>query len=306
MEPRVAARGETPRCTEIGSAPDWQGATRAQIGHLQPSSNAVRAERSAVRMPRGFHHGLLDVTLSGRAVLITGGKRIGEALATAFAAGGADVALSYRQSAADAERAAAAVRSAGRRGVAICADLTQPSACETLTDRAVEALGRLDILINMASVYVRQRFDALTEDEWDDGLAVDLKAAFLCAKAAVPHMRAQGGGRIVNFADWTAASGRPRYLGFLPYYVAKSGVIALTEALALELASDGILVNAVAPGPMIPPDHLDASAVAQVEQATPLGRWGGAEEVVKAVLALVTTDFMTGETLRVDGGRHLY
>ena len=118
-------------------------------------------------------------------------------------------------------------------------------------------------------------------------------------------MRAQGGGRIVNFADWVAASGRPRYPGFLPYYVAKRGVIALTEALALELAGDQILVNAVAPGPIRPPEGLDETAVAEVERATPLGRWGGDQEIVKAVLALVETDFMTGETLRIDGGRHL-
>ena len=118
-------------------------------------------------------------------------------------------------------------------------------------------------------------------------------------------MRAQGGGRIVNFADWVAASGRPRYVGFLPYYVAKRGVIALTEALALELADDQILVNAIAPGPIRPPDGLNETALAEVERVTPLGRWGGDQEIVKAVLALVETDFMTGETIRVDGGRHL-
>ena len=159
---------------------------------------------------------------------------------------------------------------------------------------SADTLGRLDILVNMASVYARTAYDALTEQDWDRGLAVDLKAAFLCVRAAVPHMRARGGGRIVNFADWVAASGRPRYPGFLPYYVAKRGVIALTEVLALELADDQILVNAIAPGPIRPPDDLDETAVAEVERATPLGRWGGDQEIVKTVLALVDTDFMTG------------
>ena len=102
-----------------------------------------------------------------------------------------------------------------------------------------------------------------------------------------------------------ARSGRPRYPGYLPYYVAKSAVIGLTEALALELALDGILVNAVAPGPIRPPADMDAQEVQAVERATPLGRWGGDEALVAAVLALVETDFITGETLRVDGGRHL-
>ena len=134
---------------------------------------------------------------------------------------------------------------------------------------------------------------------------VDLRAAFLCAHAAVPHMRRQGGGRIVNFADWIAASGRPRYPGFLPYYVAKAGVIALTEALALELAGDAILVNAVAPGPIVAPPGTTDDELKAVEAATPLGRWGGAEAIVRAVLFLIETDFVTGETIRVDGGRHL-
>ena len=118
-------------------------------------------------------------------------------------------------------------------------------------------------------------------------------------------MRVCGDGRIVNFADWVAATGRPRYPDFLPYYVAKCGVIALTEALALELADDQILVNAVAPGSIVPLDDLDDAARTAAEQATPLGRWGGDEAVVQVVRTLIETDFMTDETLRTDGGRHL-
>jgi len=109
----------------------------------------------------------------------------------------------------------------------------------------------------------------------------------------------------VNFSDWVARSGRPRYVGYLTYYVAKAAIVALTEALALELAPDQILVNAVAPGPIVAPEGTSDEAFAQVERATPLGRWGGEMEIAKAVLALVDTDFMTGETIRVDGGRHL-
>ena len=243
--------------------------------------------------------------LAGRVVLITGGKRIGAAVASALAADGADVALSYNRSRADTETAAAAVEALGRRAVVLQADLSQSDDCARLVNGSAAALGRLDILVNMASVYARTAYDELTERDWDRGLAVDLKAAFLCARAAVPHMRARGGGRIVNFADWVAASGRPRYPGFLPYYVAKRGVIALTEALALELAADQILVNAIAPGPIRPPDNLDDTAIAEVERATPLGRWGGDQEIAKAVRALIETDFMTGETVRIDGGRHI-
>src|SRR5262249_18476989 len=159
--------------------------------------------------------------------------------------------------------------------------------------------------INMASVYVQRPFDELTIADWDAALQVDLRAAFLCAHAAAPHMRAQGGGRIINFSDWVAKSGRPRYRGFLPYYVAKAGTIALTEALALELAPDNILVNAIAPGPILAPPGTTAEEVEAIARATPPGRWGGELEIAKAVLALVESDFITGETIRVDGGRHV-
>ncbi|MDP6607286.1 MAG: SDR family NAD(P)-dependent oxidoreductase [Dehalococcoidia bacterium] len=243
--------------------------------------------------------------LMGRAALVTGGKRIGAAVADALAEGGADVALSFNRSRDEAERAAEAVRARGRQAFIAPADLGDPSACDQLVRDAAAALGRLDILVHMASVYAKTPFDELTVDDWDRAMAVDLRGAFLCARAAVPEMRAQGGGRIVVFSDWTARGGRPTYTGYLPYYVAKAGAGALAEVLALELAPDGILVNAIAPGPIRTPADLDDASADAVVQATPLGRWGGDEEIVKAVRALVESDFMTGETIRVDGGRHL-
>ena len=245
------------------------------------------------------------MVLTNKVALITGGKRIGAVVARELAARGVDVALSYARSRTEAEQAAESVRAAKRRGVALQADLSQPEACAALVSAAVDALGRLDILINMASVYLQRPFADLRVADWNASLDVDLRAAFLCAHAAAPHMRAQGGGRIINFSDWIARSGRPRYQGYLPYYVAKAGAVALTEALALELAADNILVNAIAPGPIVaPPDTTDDELHA-VEQATPLGTWGGEIEIVTGVLALLDSDFITGETLRVDGGRHV-
>jgi NAD(P)-dependent dehydrogenase (short-subunit alcohol dehydrogenase family) len=243
--------------------------------------------------------------LAGRAALITGGKRIGAAIASALARRGMDVALSYNRSRGDAEATAAAVSAAGARCALVQADLSLGDDCARLVQESARELGRLDVLINMASIYTAVPFDDTDERTWNGVVNVDLRAAFLCARAAVPHMRAQGGGRIVNFADWVAASGRPRYKGYLPYYVAKSGVIGLTQALALELAGDQILVNAVAPGPILaPPGTTDEESKA-VEAATPLGRWGGPDEIVKTVLFLLESDFVTGETIRVDGGRHV-
>lgn len=241
----------------------------------------------------------------GQGALITGGKRIGAAVAVALAQRGMQVTLSFNRSKTEAESVAATVRGAGGRAFVHQADLSRGDDARTLVDRAAADMGRLDVLINMASVYSSVTLDDTDERVWDSVLDVDLKASFLCARAAVPHMKTQGGGRIINFTDWVARSGRPRYKGFLPYYVAKHAVIGLTEALALELAEDHILVNAIAPGPIVaPPDTSDEDYRA-VEAATPLGRWGGEAEVVAAVLFLLETGFMTGETIRIDGGRHL-
>ena len=243
--------------------------------------------------------------LRDRAALITGAKRIGGAIAADLARRGMDVALSYNRSRAEAENAAESVRAAGRRAVVIQANLSAGSDCEKLVASAASTFGRLDVLINMASVYQAVAFADTAEAQWDAVVDVDLKAAFLCARAAVPYMRATGGGRIVNFSDWVAASGRPRYKGFLPYYVSKRAIIGLTEALALELAPDGVLVNAIAPGPIRAPEGTTEEESRAVEAATPLGRWGGEAEIVKAVAFLLESDFVTGETIRVDGGRHI-
>ncbi len=243
--------------------------------------------------------------LRDRVVLLTGGKRIGATVALELARRGADVALSYNRSRDEAEAATASIRALGRRALVCSADVSKAEECEALVASVVAGLGRLDVLVNMASVYRPVPFEKMTDDDLQASLDVDLKSAFNCARAAVPQMKAAGGGRIVNISDWLAVSQRPRYKGFLAYYVAKTAVMGLTSALALELAADRILVNAVAPGPILAPPDLADEELAAVEKATPLGRWGGAEEIAKAVVFLVETDFITGETLRVDGGRHL-
>ena len=216
-----------------------------------------------------------------------------------------DVAICFNRSREEAEAAAAAVRAAGRRALTVQVDLRQGSSCQIAVDRAASELGRLDALLNMASVYSQIPLADTDERIWNAVVDVDLRAAFLCARAAIPHMRRAGGGRIVNFSDWIAASGRPRYTGYVPYYVAKRGVIGLTEALALELAPDRILVNAIAPGPILAPPGTTAEEYEAVEKATPLGKWGGGEEIARAVIFLLETDFTTGEVIRVDGGRHV-
>jgi len=243
--------------------------------------------------------------LINRVVIITGGKRIGRVVAQQLADRGADLVLSYRGSKTEAEATVADVQARRRQAIAVTADVSKAADCAALVAAADNAFGRVDALVNMASVYGSKPFDELTEADFDRDLAINLKSAFLCAKAAIPVMKRTGGGRIVNFADWLARSGRPAYHGFTSYYVAKAGIIALTEALALELAGDQILVNAIAPGPILAPPDMDPAEVAAVAKATPVGRWGGELEIAKAVIALIETDFITGETLRVDGGRHV-
>jgi 3-oxoacyl-[acyl-carrier protein] reductase len=246
------------------------------------------------------------MNLHDRLVLLTGARRIGDAVAKAVAKRGADVAIAYRRSKSEADETAAAVRAAGRRALLVQADVSDPASCKELVDAVDREFQRLDVLVNMASVYRSIPVDALDAGVWREHLGVDLDGTFFCSIAALPLMRKTGGGRIINFSDWLPTSGRPRYKGYTTYYVAKAGVKALTEALALEVAGDGILVNAIAPGPILAPPDTTEEEHEAVERNIPLGKWGGPEAIVTAVIALIESDFMTGETIRVDGGRHLY
>jgi NAD(P)-dependent dehydrogenase (short-subunit alcohol dehydrogenase family) len=243
--------------------------------------------------------------LSNRVALLTGGKRIGAVVAVELAKRGADIGLCYNRSKDESEKTAVSIRQLGRRVFITQANLTRAADCEAFVNDAAAELGRLDILVNMASIYVSKPFSGLTVEEYDENVAVDMRSAFICSRAAWPHMKRAGGGSIINFSDWLSRSGRPRYAGYLPYYAAKTGVIGITEALALELAPDKIRVNAIAPGPILAPPDTTDDELASVEKATPLGSWGGEMAIADAVLALLQMEFVTGETVRVDGGRHV-
>jgi len=240
----------------------------------------------------------------GKAALITGGARIGHAVAVALAKNGVHVAMTYRKSKKSVNGTIRRVREHGVRGFAIRSDLTIDTERREAVRQTAATFGRLDILVNMTSLYQKTPFRTLNSGVWQKSMATHLDGAYLLSLQCAGYMRRRGGGRIIHFSDWVAASGRPRYKDYLPYYVSKTGIIGLTQALALELAP-GILVNAIAPGPILPPPDLSQAENHAVRRATPVGRWGGAEEIAKAVLFLIETDFVTGECIRVDGGRHL-
>ena len=243
--------------------------------------------------------------IKGRVALITGGKRIGQVVAQELAARGAHVALAYRGSRDEAEQAAQEVGLRGGRAVVLQADLAKPEDCERLIAETVEELGALDILVNMASVYGSTPFDDLTAEAWDRDLNINLTAAFLCAKAAIPHMRRAGGGRIVNFADWLARERPPGVSRVRLLLRRQGGCDRADRGAGARGGARSDSRQRDRPGPILPPPDLSDAESNDVAAATPVGRWGGALEIARAVIALVETDFITGETIRVDGGRHV-
>jgi NAD(P)-dependent dehydrogenase (short-subunit alcohol dehydrogenase family) len=239
----------------------------------------------------------------GKVAIVTGGARIGQVVADALAKRGCGLALIYRASREAAEKTVAAAKAAGVNAIALQADARNPDQIEAVVSETAKALGRLDILVNMASTYIKTPNP--TEADWKDAIDSNAKSAFLFSTHAARIMKSAGAGRIVNFTDWLPVGGRPRYKAYVPYYTSKAAVMALTQSLALELAPE-ILVNAIAPGPILAPPDITPEETARVVEATPLRRWGGAEEIARTALFLIETEFVTGECIRVDGGRHLF
>lgn len=240
--------------------------------------------------------------LNGKVALVTGGAvRVGKAIALALANAGADIVISYNSSGAVAGETVAEIGALGRRGLAVQADVADGRQVQSLVASAVDRMGRLDVLINSASLWQRTPWDELDEAAWDKLVDIDLKGPFLCAKAAASHLCAHGDGAIVNITDLSAYVPFP---GFLPHSAAKAGLVNLTYALAMELAP-AVRVNAIAPGPVLPPPDYTEKRLQAAARRTLLGRWGTAEDVAQAVVFLAQAPYITGVVLPVDGGERL-
>lgn len=235
--------------------------------------------------------------LRGRVALVTGGSRgIGAAIVRKLADAGATVAINYRARADEANALAKGIAETGGKAAAIAADVSQADAVATLIARVQSELGPIGILVNNAGIAITRGVDDLTEADFDQTIAVNLKSVFLCTQAVLPMMRSQKWGRIVNIS-----SGAARGAGAIgPHYNAsKAGVEGLTRGYAARLVKEGITVNAVAPS-LIETDMMKGQD--NLVSRIPLGRFGTSDEVAQAVMMLIGNSYMTGQTVAMSGG----
>jgi 3-oxoacyl-[acyl-carrier protein] reductase len=245
------------------------------------------------------------IDLKGKTAVVTGGSRgIGRAACLLLARAGADVALGYRLNRTAAEGVVAEIQRLGRKALAIQGDLSRRKDAEALMRAALDALGRIDILVNNHGIWKDGPIDSMTEEDWDETLDVNLKGVFLCTRAALPAMKRQGAGRIINLASTAGQRGEAEHSH---YAASKGGIISFTKSLGPELCRHGILVNCVAPGWV----NTDMSAEAlagpdrqRIHSTIPMGRAGTAEEIAGGILFFASdlSNYCCGEVLNINGG----
>jgi 3-oxoacyl-[acyl-carrier protein] reductase len=238
--------------------------------------------------------------LKNRVALITGGSRgIGQSIAVALGGAGAAVAVNYRERDEEARAVAEAIGKRGGRAAVFGADVSLRGAVQDMVHDIEEHLGPIDVLINNAGIAAARGLDDITEEDFDRDIATNLKAAFLCTQAVLPGMRARRWGRIVNISSIGARLGAGSVS--VAYGASKAGVEGLTRAYALRLASEGVTVNAVAPGLIdtaMGKPLIEAGIVARI----PVRRAGTGDEIAQVILLLVSNGYMTGQTIAVNGG----
>lgn len=238
--------------------------------------------------------------IAGKVALVTGGAvRVGREIALGLAGTGADVAILYHSSAAAAADTVRDIEALGVRALAVQADMADVAQVQAATALVQDRLGGVDIVVNAASHLAITPLMTTTYDEWRHILAVLLDGPFFLTQAVVPAMQARGGGVIVNILDTSIDAPWPR---FMAHAAGKMGLLSLTRNLAVELAPT-IRVNAVVPGPVLPPDGYPPAKIERAAEQTLLKRWGTPRDVANAVEFLIRADYVTGTILHVDGGQ---
>lgn len=241
------------------------------------------------------------MTLDGRIVLVTGaGRRVGRAIAVALGTRGMRVVVHYNGSSDGAQATARMITGAGGTSSVVQADLRIVSECERLVDDVVKEQGGLFALVNSAAIMRRTPIGEVTTDEWDGMHAVNVRAPFFLAQRAAPALRAANG-VVVNIADLAAFETWPAYV---PHAMTKAAVVQMTRGLAHALAPE-VRVNAVAPGVVLLPEGWSDADAEHLRSTTPLQRIGSPDDVARAVVYLLEAEYVTGEVIRVDGGRHI-
>jgi NAD(P)-dependent dehydrogenase (short-subunit alcohol dehydrogenase family) len=231
--------------------------------------------------------------INGKTIIITGAARIGQEVAKALKEKGANLVITYLNS----------LKEAGDLGFPVQADVSKKEDVVRVVEAAKKEFRRVDVLVHMAAIYEKSEWDVLDEKHFDKNMNVIAKSSFLFGKILGDEFLKNEGevkGKMIFFSDWSSLA-RP-YKDYLPYNVAKTAVVGIVKSLAKELAPH-VLVNAIAPGPILKPPSLTDEENKEVMSGTLLKRWGGAEEIAKGVLYLLDADFVTGHILTIDGGR---
>jgi NAD(P)-dependent dehydrogenase (short-subunit alcohol dehydrogenase family) len=246
---------------------------------------------------------LQDRALAGQVALVTGaGRRIGREIALALGRAGANVIVNYNHSRNDALATVKEIKACGVQSVAMCADVARPAQVRRMFRGVDERFGQLDVLVNNAAIFFPERWDRLTEDQWDRILAVNLKGPFFCAQQAARMMQRRKRGRIINISSMGGLQAWPDYMH---YCSSKAGLIMLTRCLAKALAPD-IRVNSIAPGTILFPGEKRSRMIERTIRSTPLQKPGGASDIAQMALFLACQgDFITGQIFPVDGGKSI-
>ena len=237
---------------------------------------------------------------NGLALVTGAGIRLGREIALALADAGMNVAVHYSHSEKDAAETVAQIRGRGRKAEAFAADLSGKGGPEKLVDSVLASMGQIDLLVNSAAVMQRTPLGEVTYEKWDETMDLNLRAPFFLSQAAAKAMKPRGG-VIINIADLAAFETWPAYI---PHSISKAGVVQMTRAMAAALGPE-IRVNAIAPGAVLLPEGWPEDSKQRLVESTPLKRLGTPKDVTDALLYLVRAEYVTGETIIVDGGRHV-